>query len=158
MKTLVVFDSVHGNTEKIALVIGKGLEGSGEVRIAKINEVDPQYLDEYSLVIAGSPTHAGNPTPTTKEFIGKIPAGGLKNVNVTAFDTGIPAEGKSFFLRMFLKILGYAAPRLAKSLEGKGGKLVIPAKGFFVIGREGPLQEGEEEKAVAWAKAVLEAV
>ncbi len=156
MKSLVIFDSVHGNTEKIAMAIGRRLEAEGELQVAKINEIDPQSLDEYNLVVVGSPTHAGRPTPATKEFLNKIPDNGLKGIEVTAFDTGIPAEGKKFFMRLFLKILGYAAPRIAKSLEKKGGVLVFPPKGFFVVDREGPLQPGEEEKAATWASGILE--
>jgi len=37
-----------------------------------------------------------------------------------------------------------------------GGQLVVPAESFFVVGREGPLEEGEEERAKQWARAILD--
>ncbi len=43
MKALVVYDTVYGNTEKIAEAIGTGLEDCAEVKVYKVNEVDPKY-------------------------------------------------------------------------------------------------------------------
>jgi hypothetical protein len=49
---------------------------------------------------------------------------------------------------------GYAASTIAKTLEKKGGKLAVPAEGFFVTGEQGPLKDGELERAAAWARKV----
>jgi flavodoxin len=43
VKALVVYDTVYGNTEKIAEAIGTGLEDCAEVKVYKVNEVDPKY-------------------------------------------------------------------------------------------------------------------
>ncbi len=157
MKVLIIFDSLYGNTEKIALAIGKGLQPAGVVKVAKVNEVDPQYLDEYNLVVAGSPTQGGRPTAAFKEFLEKIPKGALRGVKIASFDTGIPAQGKGFFMRLLLKILGYAAPHIGKALESKGGKLALKPEGFLVMDKEGPLHPGEEERATAWSAQLIEA-
>jgi flavodoxin len=53
--------------------------------------------------------------------------------------------------------LGYAAKPIADKLKKKGGKLVLPPEGFFVQGSEGPLKEGEVERAAEWAKQLLAA-
>jgi len=45
---------------------------------------------------------------------------------------------------------GYAAPRIAEQLEKAGGTLIAPAEGFFVVDKEGPLRDGELERAAAW--------
>jgi hypothetical protein len=37
----------------------------------------------------------------------------------------------------------------------KGGELIAPPEGFFVQGTEGPLKEGELERASDWAKQIL---
>jgi len=155
MKALVVYNSVYSNTEKIANAIGKGLETSAEVKVRKVNEVDPKYLSEYGLVAVGSPTQGGRPLPSIKTFLDGIPADGLKGMKVASFDTGMPGEGKGWFLKLVVKILGYAAPRIAKSLEAKGGTMAAPPEGFFVEDKEGPLSDGEEERAATWAKGLV---
>ncbi|MDD5605694.1 MAG: flavodoxin family protein [Dehalococcoidales bacterium] len=154
MKALVVYDSVYGNTEKIAEAIGKGLLDFVQVKVFKVNEVDPQYLNEYDLVIVGSPTQGGRPIPSIQTFLANIPSSGLKGVKVTSFDTGIPKEGKGWLLKLVSKILGYAAPRIAKDLEAKSGNLIADPEGFFVDDKEGPLVKGEEARATEWAKAL----
>ena len=158
MKILVIFDSLYGNTEKIALAIGKGLQSAGEVKVAKVNEVDPEYLDEFNLIVAGSPTQGGRATAAFKEFLSKIPPRSLKGAKIASFDTGIPGKGRRFFMRLLLKILGYAAPHLAKALVKKGGRLIIQPEGFFVEDKEGPLKPGEEQRATAWAQGLSELI
>lgn len=44
-----------------------------------------------------------------------------------------------------------AAGPIAKRFVKKGGDLAVPPEGFFVAGTEGPLKEGELERAADWA-------
>jgi DNA-binding CsgD family transcriptional regulator len=44
-------------------------------------------------------------------------------------------------------IFGYAAGKIAGSLKTKGGTLILSPEAFFVKGKEGPLKEGELERA-----------
>jgi flavodoxin I len=74
----------------------------------------------------------------------------VKGTNTAAFDTRLTSR--------MVVIFGYAAPKIAKSLEGRGGKLVVPPEGFFVKGSKGPLKEGELERAGAWAKAIQNSI
>jgi len=55
----------------------------------------------------------------------------------------------------FVKIFGYAAQPIAGRLEKKGGELVIPPEGFYVDDTEGPLLEGELERAADWARQIV---
>lgn len=61
MKVLVVYDSVHGNTEKIARTIGGAFAGEAEVHHA--GRMNISESDTFDLIIVGSPTHGGRPTP-----------------------------------------------------------------------------------------------
>ena len=45
--------------------------------------------------------------------------------------------------------------KLHLALEKKGGELVIPPEGFYVGDTEGPLLEGELERAADWAKQII---
>jgi len=62
---------------------------------------------------------------------------------------------ESRVLLFFVRLFGYAAKPIAEKLKGKGGKPTIPPEGFFVKGMEGPLEEGEIERATSWAKEIV---
>ena len=51
-----------------------------------------------------------------------------------------------------------AARRLAHKLRKLGGKRVVRPETFHVVEREGPLYDGEIERAGAWAASILERV
>ncbi|MGD9346925.1 MAG: flavodoxin family protein [Candidatus Aminicenantes bacterium] len=106
MKTLVVFDSLHGNTEKIAEAIGGAV--AGEAQTLRIDEVNLPELGEFDLLIVGGPTHAGRASEAMKKFLNKIPKYALKGTNVAAFDTRIPAK--------WVKAFGFAASKIASKL------------------------------------------
>ena len=110
MKALIVYDSLYGNTEQIAKAIGGAI--TGEVKVLRVAEANPAELGSFDLIIAGSPTQGGRQTVATREFLGKIPADALKNVNVTSFDTRIKTK--------LVKIFGCATGRITDRLKDKG--------------------------------------
>jgi flavodoxin I len=145
MKTLVVYDSVYGNTEKIAKAIGGAI--NDDVRVLRAGEANPSELKTIGLFIVGSPTQGGRPTPAIQELLNKVPKASLKGINVAAFDTRVSTK--------IVGVFGYAAGRIASNLKGKGGVLVAPPEGFFVQGTKGPLKEGELERAAGWVKEIV---
>ncbi len=62
MKILVIYDSVFGNTEKIAQSVAGGLAERGEVKLMSIKDATPQKLADAGLVVVGSPTRGFRPT------------------------------------------------------------------------------------------------
>jgi len=72
MKVLIVYDSVYGNTGKIAKAIGDAI--TGEVKVLRVGEVNSSELKTFGLLIVGSPTHGGRPTPAIQDFLNKIGA------------------------------------------------------------------------------------
>ena len=156
-KALVVYDSFFGNTERIAQSIGNALVRPEDVGILRVGDVRPEQLTGLKLLIVGSPTRAFSPSPAIKKFLKSIPKNGLKGVNVAAFDTRITDEeidSAVFFLRFLVNIFGYAAKPIVDRLVKKGGQLIAPPEGFYVHGTEGPLKEGELERASEWAKQI----
>lgn len=156
MKVLIVYDSVFGNTEKIALAIGNSLSSKGNVETLRVSGVNPEQLIGLELIVVGSPTRVFKPIKSILNFIDKIPLNGLKGVKVAAFDTRISTpDVNSRFLNILVKMFGYAAKPIAYKLEKKGGSLIISPEGFFVKDSEGPLKDGELERAVDWAKIIM---
>lgn len=153
MKALVVYDSVFGNTEQVARAIARALDPQGEVRALRVGDVTAADLVELALLVVGSPTRGFNPTPATKTFLNDLTANIFYGVKVAAFDTRIAVEEtNSPILKPLVKIFGYAAKPIASRLQKKGGELAAPPEGFIVEGTEGPLREGELERAAAWAR------
>ena len=155
MKALIVYDSFFGNTEKIALSIGKAFGNAKIVTVCKAADVKPAMLDGLDYLIVGSPTRAFSPSPATKSFLKSIPSKKLSGVKVAAFDTRIAMTDKvPGFLRFMAKLFGYADKPILDSLKKKGGQETVPSEGFFVLDSEGPLGKGELERAAAWAKQI----
>jgi flavodoxin len=156
MKALVIYDSVFGNTEQIARAIGNALGSQEDVEILRVGNVKPEQLTGLQLLIVGSPTRAFSPTPAIKNLLKSISTHGLKGVKVAAFDTRIAlSDVDSRILPVLVQVFGYAAKPISDRLEKKGGELIIPPEGFFVNGTEGPLKEGELERAADWAKQII---
>ncbi|NIT61266.1 MAG: nitric oxide synthase [Aliifodinibius sp.] len=151
---LVVYDSYFGNTEKIAQEIGKTL--GDDVPVKRPSDVQVKVLSELDYLIVGAPTRAFRPSDAIKDFLKNIPSGSLKGVRVAAFDTRIdPEDVGSTFLKIMVRLFGYAAEPIAKSLVKKGGELVGAPAGFVVLDSEGPLKEGELERSVEWGESLL---
>ncbi len=149
MKALVVYDSVFGNTGKIAQAMGEALEAP----VLKVGDVTPEHLTGLDALIVGSPTRAFSPTPDIKKWLNGLPSNSLRGVKVAAFDTRIAVEEvDSAILHFLVKIFGYAAEPMSKKLIKKGGNAGMPPEGFFVEGTEGPLTEGELDRAKDWAR------
>lgn len=148
MKKLIVYDSQYGNTEKIAHVIAKSISGEA-IRISDIAPVDLTNLD--TLVI-GSPTQGGRATVATNNFLDKLPVEVFRKVKLAVFDTRFLEKNLNLALKLLVRTIGYAAPKMAKLIESKGGKLVVPPEGFIVKDTKGPLATGELERASRWIK------
>ncbi len=139
MRTLVIFDSNFGNTQKIAEAIAKELE----TQAIPVSKVSTDELKSLDLVIVGSPINAWRPSEKMGKFLANLNKGQLKGIKAAAFDT-----------RVKLFIHGDAAKKIAKALENAGAEIIIEPHAFFVKGREGPLFDGEIERASEWAKSI----
>jgi len=159
MKALVVYDSAYGNTAKIAQAIGEGLGAQADVETLRVRDVNPGQLTSVDLLVVGSPTQKFRPTGATTEVLKSVPRGGLEGIKVAAFDTRFTETeiNRVRILAFFVRIFGYAAKPIADRLVKKGGTLIIPPEGFYVGDTEGPLLEGELERAVDWARQILAA-
>ena len=158
MKALVIYDSAFGNTEQVAQAMGRALSAHTDVEVVRATDVQPDQLTGLDVLIVGSPTQKFQPLPTVKRLLEGIPAQGLEGVKVAAFDTRISVEDtNSTILNIMVKLFGYAAKPIADRLTKKGGTSAMPPEGFFVKDSEGPLKDGELERAADWAKQIIAA-
>lgn len=158
MKVWIIYDSVFGNTEQVAQAMGKALEAQVDVTVRKVAEVQPEQMPDLDVLIVGSPTRAFSPTPAVRNLLKGLSRGTLEGVTVAAFDTRISLDDvDSRILPPLVKVFGYAAEPIANRLKKKGGMLAVAPEGFFVAGTEGPMKEGEIERATTWAQRVIAA-
>jgi len=148
MSAIVIYDSLYGNTEQIAKAIGRGF--GEDTKVIKVGDAKIEDIAPYHFVIIGSPTQGGRQTVAVKEFLEKLPAEALKEKRLAAFDTRLKS--------VFVKIFGYAAPRIEAAIKEKGGNATAQPQGFFVKSAKGPLLDGEIERATNWAKSVAAGV
>jgi flavodoxin len=155
MNILIVFDSQFGNTNIIAQAINDGIPQGHSVSRLSAGEFSQKQLDDIYLLIIGSPTQGGRPTPKVLSYLDSIPTDGLQKIQCACFDTRLLEQDQNFALKLLMKAIGYAAPKIAELLIKKGGVLIVPPEGFIVTKKEGPLKDGEEMRAKAWAKNII---
>lgn len=166
LRAWVLYESVFGNTAAVANAIADGLRPHGDVQIGPVGDDVP----DVDLLVLGAPTHAHglpsalsrssleriaeekaakgetleyNPTYGMRKFIENLPA--ASGANVACFDTR--------FERSAI-LTGSAARTMTRKLRRKGYAIVRTPESFFVIDSEGPLAEGELERAEAWGASL----
>lgn len=159
MKALIIYDSVFGNTKRVAQAIGEELSaGHVTTEVLSVKETNTSEIVDFDLIVFGSPTHGGRASSDMKEFFGSIPDESLAGKKIACFDTRSDLSEENIFVRTVVRLLGYAAGRIEGTLRKKGGEPVIEPEGFLVSGREGPLVEGELERAKKWGRDLAEAL
>jgi flavodoxin len=146
MHTLVVYDSVYGNTEVIAQAIGGAIRG--DVAVIRVGDVQPRDLEAVDLLVVGSPTHGALPTEAVQALIAQIGPPAREGASGATFDTRLA-------WRILSRWGGFAAPKMADALTETGWTLAAAPEGFIVKGlRKGPLKAGEAERAATWARGL----
>lgn len=148
MKIAIVYDSWYGNTAQIARAIGYGM--AEKAQLYNLKEGERPNVGNIDCLIAGSPTHGGMPSPAMAEFLDSLPAESLTGKPVVAFDTRVGMRWVKFF--------GFAGRRIADKLDALGGHRMSEPQGFYVRGKEGPLRDGEIERATTWGRELVQAV
>ncbi|HSN35705.1 MAG TPA: flavodoxin family protein [Arthrobacter sp.] len=143
MRALVVYDSANGNTRSVAEAISDALDRMAASSVA-VEDFKPETLAAGDLLVVGSPINGWRPTPKITALLSALGNGRLKGVKAAGFDTRV---------RMFIH--GDAAKKITHALKTGGADIIAEPMPFYVKGGEGPLREGEIEKAKAWGRTLL---
>jgi flavodoxin len=147
MNIVIIYDSVFGNTSHIAEAMAETLREHCHVQLTAVDEVGRFDLKTMDVLIVGCPTQRHSLTSGIRAFLDNIQRGRLDGIMAAAFDTRY---------HMSVWVSGSAAWSVGRHLQRSGASLVLPPESFFVTNREGPLEEGERERAQQWAKLILE--
>ncbi len=173
MKAVVAYESIYGNTRQIAEAVASGLEPLGEVRVVSVNRGDAGAADGADVLIVGGPTHMhGLATSMSRKQAvqaaeeeedvsvepGAADGPGLRKWLSERSGDGRPAAAFDTRLDRSPVLTGAAARGVAKRLRRRGYELIADPESFFVEDSEGPLAEGELDRARAWGASLVELV
>ncbi len=148
MNALVIYHSQFGNTRQVADAIARVLQGTGAARTISADQLAAADLQGVDLVVMGTPTHKMNLPEAVRPVFEQLPRRILRGVPIAAFDTSYEM---SAFLARFT-----AAKRIDQKLRKLGGKRLVRPETFHVHHHhEGPLCDGEIERAKTWADSIL---
>lgn len=153
MKTLIVYDSFFGNTEKVANKLYETLSKSQKTKLAHVSEAQNLNIEQYELIVVGSPTRYYNPTPSITAFVRELKT---VPVNVAFFDTRLDAEGH-WLMGPMEKIFKFASDTMEVLVRNTKAKQMISSLGVYVTGTEGPIARNAMKDVENWAKLLTKA-
>ena len=154
MKISIIYDSVYGNTEKVAQTIEDVLSKKNEVEMKKVTDATLEDFQKNDLVIIGTPTHGGGASKAVQVLLNMLPKESLKNTKIAVFDTSVTTYKQNIFMKGIIKFFGYSAPRTADILKKKGAE-IVSVQTFFVMGIKGPIKDDELERVKNWSKSLI---
>jgi menaquinone-dependent protoporphyrinogen IX oxidase len=150
MNGIIAYDSILGNTRKVAERMAEEMRAKGHVvRLVNLATEEPVDVTGDFLVI-GSPNRMKRISSMTKRFIRHVDWDDWKEKKVAVFDTVMqvrddPAKTEKQMAKARKWSYEGAAPKMAKKL----GKIGVECAGiwhFEVSGLKDPLVPGWEEK------------
>jgi Flavodoxin domain len=161
MDSIVVYESVYGNTRAIAEAIAEGLGASSVIPVHQAGE----HTGTVDLMVVGGPTHMHGLATKRSRRVAAETAAEDDGTHVEPYATrepglrpwlrDLPADAAhraaSFDTRLDKSpwMTGVAARGIARRLHRRGIE-VIASESFLVEDTEGPLEPGELERARAW--------
>ena len=162
MRALVVFESLWGDVERIARAIADVLEETMIVEVV-ITDSAPSDIDGFDLLVVGAPTHRQSMSrPATREEAHRVygaPHVLNRGVREWLYDLSVPhtkATALAFSTALDEpRLPGSAAKAIRYELRSLGLDTPVKAETFRVAAFEGPLLDGELERAVAWIRSAI---
>ncbi len=161
MRTLVVFESIYGNTRAIAEAVAEGVGGADVASVPSA----PADLADVDLLVVGGPTHMhGLATNRSRQMAAEgahedrgthVEPDAAEGPGLRTWLADLPdrkaGRAATFDTRLDKApwVTGIASRGIAKRL-GRHGYEIVASESFLVADSEGPLEEGELERARAW--------
>src|SRR4051794_8380116 len=160
MKALVVYESMFGNTRQIAEAIAGGLAELAEVAAVEVSGVTDEAVEGADLLVAGGPTHAFSMSrPSTRsDAVNRGAAEGRDGIGLREWLDALPARHGPMLATFDTRVAtmrhwpGSAGKAAAKVGRHDGYELAASPMSFYVEDVDGPLVDGELDRAQAWGR------
>ncbi|MCM3657582.1 hypothetical protein M3147_09995 [Agromyces mediolanus] len=162
MRTLVVYESMFGNTAAVAAAIARALGSTDAVRLELAD--DRPAIGDAELVIVGSPTHGfALPSRLSRRAARAqgADASATARAGVREWLGGLAAVradsapfAATFDVRQAPGAVGAPSHRVRRRLDGLGFRTIGEPASFRVGPTAGPLLDGELDRAAAWAEGL----
>jgi hypothetical protein len=165
-RALVVFESMFGNTGDVARAVGDGLARHMPVDVVEVGVAPVEPAGDVTLLVVGGPTHAFglSRSSTRREAAGRrafppLSSGIGVREWLAEFAPRPGLSGAAFATRTAQAwVPGSAGNAIGRRLGHRGVPLVAPACSFHVTGMEGPLADGELNRARRWGEELAAAL
>jgi hypothetical protein len=166
MRALVVYESMFGNTRKIAETIAVGIGEQLSVHLTEVSRAPSELDPDTDLVVVGGPTHDhGMTTAATRSTAASrrpeplVSRGiGIREWLAALRPTGRQTAAAAFDTRVNAPMVfsGSAARDYAPLLEAAGFQLIAPTESFRVglKAQEDGLVPGEVDRAGVWGRGL----
>ena len=160
-RALVVYESMFGNTFKVAAAIRDGLAGVVDTELVRADRAPAAIPADVCLLVVGGPTHAFTMSrrttrqDATKQGDVMMPAeAGIREWLATLERRTTPTVAATFDTRItkVRRLPGSAARSAAKVLKRLDFRMLAAPNSFFVSDTTGPLDDGELERARQWGE------
>ena len=137
---IVIYDTKYGNTEALAKALALGITHQGvSCDCCNIADVTVDEVDQYTFLAIGGPTHKAGMSQSMKQFLNKLQRYDLSGKTGFCFDTRVASRLNRFDWNS-------AAKRIEKRLTRMHVTLLKKRQSALVLGREGPLDQGVEQR------------
>lgn len=169
MSALIVYESMYGNTRRIAEAIARGLATAGPVTVTRIAELDSSATQGVDLLVIGAPTHGWSLSrPSTRKAAVEAaakPASGLtveenatapgvrewlQSLDTQALRGRVAVAALDTRMRAPLGLSGAASRTIAKRIRRRG--MSCAARRGFRVTKQNQLIEGEQARAESWGR------
>lgn len=163
MNALIVYESLFGNTEEIARAIADGVSRHVPVDVFEVTEVPEGKETGAQLLVFGGPTHAFSMSreSTREDAVRQGATHTETGVGIREWLTGLHPSAQSAPIATFdtkvgkmRHLPGSAAKKAEKLAHRHGFKSLVSPESFFVDDVDGPLLDGELERATAWGDSL----
>ncbi len=165
MRALIVYESMFGNTRQIAEAVATGTSAWADVTICGVDDAPGDVALDLDMLVVGGPTHVFSMSRGATRWEAVHRQGLVTDVAVgirewlqalaeidrstffAAFDTRVD-------LHLFPGAASHGATRVARAR----GFITTPPESFYVADYEGPLLNGEIDRARRWGERLSDRV